>query len=346
MVYRHRMQNGKVRHFQSRAHYERSVKAMFANQYQKKNHSKKIAKSKRRIKHRGIGKVSSTRKQVCNKCKREKTLDKGMCKECTEAFASYKQPKSKKTILNHLEKETINEYWRNFVSRNLDPLENHLDHRFPSDDNMLAVIISKEDGYVSYWDFGTDIAPPDTPMEHFWIVEIPVDFETTIEQLLRIDLANIIIREATNRMEHDVDIKAGKEFCAMCKRKGQILTKGKCKVCRQAEKAFEGERKKAERKQKESSQDAYIIDRVTGGWGDLIKGKEGKWGTRVILFKQHAYSPIAESYRVLRTNPVSYGGQVSFPPYNDDRKEFSIHVYAVLGKDAREEAEKYYNSLR
>ena len=102
MVYKHRMQNGKIRHYSSKNAYEDSMKGMFANQYQKKNHSKKINKSqsRKRIKHRGIGKVSSTRKKLCSKCKRENLpMNKGVCKECAEAFATYKQPISK---IDHL----------------------------------------------------------------------------------------------------------------------------------------------------------------------------------------------------------------------------------------------------
>ncbi len=94
MVYKHRTQSGKVRHYQSRGHYERSLKGMFANGYQKKNHSKKIAKikAKKRITHRGIGKVSSGKK-FCETCKAEgKDLTKGRCKVCAEEFASFKQP--------------------------------------------------------------------------------------------------------------------------------------------------------------------------------------------------------------------------------------------------------------
>jgi hypothetical protein len=71
---------------------------MFANQYQKKNHSRKISKlqkKNKRIKHRGVGKVSSVRKKECEKCKRKNLpMDKGVCKECSEAFAEFKQPES------------------------------------------------------------------------------------------------------------------------------------------------------------------------------------------------------------------------------------------------------------
>jgi hypothetical protein len=69
---------------------------MFANQYQKKNHSKKIAKAKakNRLKHKGVGRVSSGKKKLCDTCKGEgKMLTDGRCKVCIKEFASFEQPK-------------------------------------------------------------------------------------------------------------------------------------------------------------------------------------------------------------------------------------------------------------
>ena len=84
------MQNGKIRHYSNKQAYLNSVKGMFANGYQKKNHSKKLRRNRKRLKHRGIGKVSSTRKKTCEKCKRENIpLTKGVCKECAQAFKEY-----------------------------------------------------------------------------------------------------------------------------------------------------------------------------------------------------------------------------------------------------------------
>ncbi|MHA2119621.1 MAG: SprT-like domain-containing protein [Promethearchaeota archaeon] len=58
MVYKHRTQSGKVRHYQSKGHYENSLKGMFAKDYQKKDHSKKIQK----MKHKNTKSVPKTRK--------------------------------------------------------------------------------------------------------------------------------------------------------------------------------------------------------------------------------------------------------------------------------------------
>ena len=92
MVYKHRMKNGKIRTYKSKRVYEESMKGMFANQYQRKDHSKKIAKSKkkRRLQHLGVGKISS-KGEYCKYCRKKKHLTEGRCKDCAEAFASYKQ---------------------------------------------------------------------------------------------------------------------------------------------------------------------------------------------------------------------------------------------------------------
>jgi hypothetical protein len=46
MVYKHRTKSGKVRHFGNKRAYEDSLKGMFAKDYQKKDHSKKLQKVK------------------------------------------------------------------------------------------------------------------------------------------------------------------------------------------------------------------------------------------------------------------------------------------------------------
>jgi hypothetical protein len=111
------MKNGKIRHYQSRRHYLNSMQGMFANQYQKKNHTKKLMKNrKRKIKHRGgVGKVSSVKKKTCEKCKREKPLNKGVCRECEEAFASYKQPEKAKIPKYKRIGNKISENWKNLI---------------------------------------------------------------------------------------------------------------------------------------------------------------------------------------------------------------------------------------
>jgi hypothetical protein len=89
------MKNGKIRHYQSRRHYLNSMQGMFANQYQKRDHSDKLrtkakTKTKNRIKHKGVGKVSSVKKERCNYCRKENLpLDKGECKGCKEEFKDY-----------------------------------------------------------------------------------------------------------------------------------------------------------------------------------------------------------------------------------------------------------------
>jgi hypothetical protein len=93
------MNNGKIRHYSNKQAYLNSVRGMFANQYQKKNHTNKIqkAKNKRQMKHKGVGRVSSGKKKLCETCKREgKDLTKGKCKVCVEEFASFKQPEQPK----------------------------------------------------------------------------------------------------------------------------------------------------------------------------------------------------------------------------------------------------------
>ena len=119
MVYKHRMQNGKIRHYSSKNAYERSLRGMFANGYQKKNHSRKIRKTKpkKRMQHHGVKKVSS-KGEYCKYCKKKKHLTEGSCKDCAEAFASYKQPEAKnfphrKDIIEHarlLDSNEIGEY--------------------------------------------------------------------------------------------------------------------------------------------------------------------------------------------------------------------------------------------
>ena len=70
MVYKHRTQSGKVRHYQSRGHYERSLRGMFADQYQKKNHYKKIrTRIRSRTKSGQCGKRISHRMNPTNTTK-------------------------------------------------------------------------------------------------------------------------------------------------------------------------------------------------------------------------------------------------------------------------------------
>ena len=121
MVYKHRTQSGKVRHYQSKNAYENSLKGMFANQYQKKNHTRKISKAKsksrKRLTHRGIGKVSSG-KALCVMCRgKDKELNKGVCKKCkelTEEFYKKKEhlrpDKELQTILNDYLSSSVRSY--------------------------------------------------------------------------------------------------------------------------------------------------------------------------------------------------------------------------------------------
>ena len=98
MVYRHRTHSGKWIQFRNKGAYENWKKGMFAHLNPNHSIGRKVrkAQSKRRIKHRGIGKVSSGKKH-CLTCKRTGlSIKEGKCKECTEAFATYKQPKEQK----------------------------------------------------------------------------------------------------------------------------------------------------------------------------------------------------------------------------------------------------------
>ncbi|MHA2119620.1 MAG: hypothetical protein ACW990_00300 [Promethearchaeota archaeon] len=98
MVYKHRMKNGKIRHYSNKQAYLNSVRGMFANQYQKKNHTNKIQKAKnktkKRLRHRGTGRVSSG-KAFCAMCRGKKlSLDvKGVCKDCIKITEEYRQEK-------------------------------------------------------------------------------------------------------------------------------------------------------------------------------------------------------------------------------------------------------------
>ena len=116
MVYKHRMQNGKIRHYSSKRAYEDSLKGMFANQYQRKDHSRKIRRAKtksRKLNHRaGIKKISSNKK-YCETCKRTGLpLKDGRCKQCRKEFKEFKseiekyQNQGRKTALNKLLFET------------------------------------------------------------------------------------------------------------------------------------------------------------------------------------------------------------------------------------------------
>jgi hypothetical protein len=82
------MKNGKIRHYSNKQAYLNSIKGMFANQYQKKNHSRKIQKAKaknksrKRMQHRGVKSVK-TGEAFCKDCKRKtKPLSKGRCNFC------------------------------------------------------------------------------------------------------------------------------------------------------------------------------------------------------------------------------------------------------------------------
>jgi hypothetical protein len=95
------MKNGKIRHYSSKNAYERSLKAMFANQNTNNSVKRKVSKSKfkssKRMKHAGVGKVSSVKKKRCNYCRKENLpLDKDKCKDCEKLLAEYKQPEEHK----------------------------------------------------------------------------------------------------------------------------------------------------------------------------------------------------------------------------------------------------------
>jgi hypothetical protein len=85
--------------FRNKTAYENWKRGMFANTTNNNSVKRRVAKaqqkskSKRRMQHKGgVGKVSSTRKKVCEKCKRENLpLDKGKCKFCAEAFKEYEE---------------------------------------------------------------------------------------------------------------------------------------------------------------------------------------------------------------------------------------------------------------
>ncbi len=68
MVYKHRTKSGKVRQYQSKRAYEDSMKGLFAKDYQKKDHSRKIRKAKNKSPYR----KQKSMKRISHKTNSEK----------------------------------------------------------------------------------------------------------------------------------------------------------------------------------------------------------------------------------------------------------------------------------
>ena len=322
MVYKHRTQNGKIRHYQSRQHYLNSVKGMNAKDYQKKNHSRKInklQKKNKRIQHAGVGKVSSGKKKLCVTCKREGLpLTKGKCKVCAKEFKSFEKEKgSLEAEVKELRiiKDGYQKQWYDLFGKKMRQQRGFGDHLpFPEEERLQEVLELYSKAHDKW----------SKKMKEF----NPDYFKRGIN---------------TFRLGHEVDIKSGKEFCAMCKREGHSLTKGKCKVCRQAEKEYEKQSVKRKSEAEKRAMDSYIIDRISGGWGELKKSKQGKNNTRILFYKQQAYEPQNSSFVVQRMNEVTESeGRISSPQTNDSR-QFSVRSGGLI--HAIRKAKEYYTTL-
>ncbi len=312
MGYRHRTQRGKYINFKSKNAYENWKRGMFANINTSNSSKRKIAKAKlksKRIQHRGVKEIRAG-KQVCEMCKKGLPLHKGKCKVCRKETKRYAG--DTKRIIADLEKQMDihAEEWQKLYIRKARQRARMGDHlAFPDEEKLEEALIQ---------------------------------YLASRDKIRELDSDYFIKR----RIIHDVDVQSGKEFCAMCRAKNKPLTKGKCKVCRQAEKAFAGERGKREREAIKSKMDNFIVDRISGGVGDLIRGKQGKYNTRIVLYLHHANNPIHNYYAVRKVNEITEPmGFVTFPTPTL-HESFNIIQLRILGKDARTEAEKHYESLK
>ena len=204
MVYRHRMQNGKIRHYQSRQHYLNSVRGMFANNYQKKKR-RPTQKTKKRIRHRGIGKVSSTRKKTCEYCKRENLpLTKGKCKECAEAFKEYAKERKKTARPDHELEVILHDFFASRYDYELGDIEDvsvttkHFeildDNENPYDLELPKVTVKMKDGkeaqYLIIPKADLDYIVSEIWKSKFRLAMINDEEERDIHNILRADEVN------------------------------------------------------------------------------------------------------------------------------------------------------------
>jgi hypothetical protein len=296
---------------------------MFANLSTSNSSKRKIikakSKSKRRLKHRGVGKVSSGKK-VCNMCKRKGlSLTDGRCKVCAEEFKKYSKKLSTNVEAEIAELRRIKDgymkEWYDLQGKKMRQqrgLGNHLP--FP-EQNRLDEVFDLFSEAHNKWSKKVREHDPDY-------------FKRGIN---------------TFRLGHEVDVHSGKEFCSMCRAKDKTLSKGKCKFCRKEGKQYEKESKYRKSEAEKTAMDAYIVDRISGGWGELKKSKQGKHNTRILFYKQEAYEPQNSSYVVQRMNEVTEPeGRIS-SPYNDDLRTFSVRSGGLIS--AIRKAKEYYQSL-
>ena len=209
MVYRHRTQSGRIIKFKNKSSYENWKKGMFANM-QTGSSCRKIAKAKKksnkRLKHKGIGKISSTRKKSCERCKRENLpLTEGVCKFCEKEFAEFKQPeppppppKPKRTWVEVVG-DTMNSNWKAFVEEYWEWIKENKQDIIPTEDDSAYIYVpfAKSDlevndvqiDYPDYWR-GTS--------SDNWVGQYPIDRHTTKQELLDADIA-----EETHYWEDD-----------------------------------------------------------------------------------------------------------------------------------------------
>jgi hypothetical protein len=199
------MKNGKIRHYRSKNAYERSLKAMFANQNTNHSVKRKIAKSKtsKRIKHKGVGKVSSVKKKFCDTCKREgQSFEEGKCKICVEAFKEYKQPQAtpEQILQKNIDRigNRINFNWINYVEEEWDSIRSLLDTIPPDTDTHEAIAymfvkINKDTQDIVSVE--VDLHPDQWEQrnlhdETHWVADILVSHHTTRQQLRNINVAD------------------------------------------------------------------------------------------------------------------------------------------------------------
>jgi molybdenum cofactor biosynthesis enzyme MoaA len=194
------MNNGKIKKFRNKTAYENWKKGMFANMNSHRSSQRKVAKaknksqSKKRIKHKGVGKVSSVKKKFCDTCKREgQSFEEGKCKICVEAFKEYKQPEKPKRTRSDIVGDKINDNWRSFVEeywewikenkKDIPPFDEELDNSayifVPFEKSTLQVT----DVQIDYPDFWRGTSSDN------WVGQYPIDRDTTRQELLDADMS-------------------------------------------------------------------------------------------------------------------------------------------------------------
>ena len=149
MGYRHRTQRGKYINFKSKNAYENWKRGMFANLSTSNSSKRKVAKvkskSRRRLQHAGVGRVSSTKKKRCDYCRKENLpLTEGRCKVCAKDFAEFKQPEKPKKLREEL-KELMVAYDPNYDNEDLFKIQTLIDEINELDSGHLELVGKMEE---------------------------------------------------------------------------------------------------------------------------------------------------------------------------------------------------------